>query len=149
MSRGKGMVWISRVAAGLAVAGFAVIGLRYAVMLPMWVSYAHAMAVAGTVCIGVVLCHPYLEVRGPGFALSDKAGDSPWWSNALMIFAVVVVVVVVATTRKNDVRALTGIFSFFACFIGLWCSAAANAKPGAAAPDPGTTVESVSGQLDA
>ncbi len=141
------MVLVSRVAAGLVMIGFALIGLGYLATLPTWLAYGHAMAVAGTICIGVLLCHPYLEVRGQGFQLGDKAGRSPYWSNALMIVSVVVAVVLAFTSGRHEVRVLTGMANFFVCVIALWCGAAANAKPSTASLEPDMAAGSASGSM--
>jgi hypothetical protein len=96
------MALMSRLAAGLAVAGFAVASLTYAVELPSWLAFAYFMAAAVMVGIGVIFCYPYLEKRGyPGFVLGDKAGDPSRWLIALMIVAVLTAALLIITSGAD------------------------------------------------
>jgi len=55
VNRSKGMVLISRVAAGLAVTGLAVTGLTYTVALPAWLAFAYLVVAGVTVSVGFIL----------------------------------------------------------------------------------------------
>ncbi|WP_155375171.1 hypothetical protein [Catellatospora vulcania] len=133
MNRNKALGLASRLAAGLAVVGFAVIGLTYAVAVPEWIIPVYLAAAVVTIGIGAVLCYPYLDRGGyPGFVLSDRAGKPARWLVALPIIAVLVVAALVVTSGLYGVRGAVAAVNVFVCVMAMWCGAAANARPNGA-----------------
>jgi hypothetical protein len=98
MNRSRATATVGSLAVGLMMVGFVMVGLSYGVVLPTWPAFTFAAVAAATVCVGIVLCFPYLKVGNKGFVLGPAAGTPPRWLAAFVIIGGIAMVLLMVTS---------------------------------------------------